>query len=379
MSSSELADRLADRPAGLPVAGYRGWRLLWNGELRAVGRGGITWMPGVNTAACAHGFAHQAPDLDCDCGLYADHHPGGRSDREDEIVGAVVAWGQLHVYRDGFRAEHARVVALARRPGTDRRRRTAEEAAAQRYGASLVDRGELELVAGEHGDPVDPAAIAQLDTQVVPVPDGGRARTRREILTDSAYDTIARPMRAVPALRTLLLCAHAYGLAVSLYLWALLVIACAKHPPAATGKAIVFNHMVMPAVFASIPALAAGAIHAVRRLEPSRTGPPPWPARLLWPLMLALTIALPWLPARADARLAAVWLLAVGAGTVLAATVAFAIQSGALELIAAMTPGIVAALALANNGASAGAVVCAVCLTAVVTIVYGERRGVLPQ
>jgi hypothetical protein len=120
-------------------------------------------MPGVNTAACAHAFAHHAPDPDCDCGLYAHHHPGGRSDREDEIAGAVVAWGQLHVYQDGFRAEHARVVALARQPRADRRRRIAEDAAARRYSATLVDAGELELVAGElelvageHGDPVDP-------------------------------------------------------------------------------------------------------------------------------------------------------------------------------------------------------------------------------
>jgi hypothetical protein len=106
---------------------------------------------------------------------------------------------------------------------------------------------------------------------------------------------------------------------------------------------------------------------------------PPWPARLLWPLVLALALALPWLPARAEATLAAVWLLGIGAGTVLAATAAFALQSGALELIAAMTPGLIVALALANNGASAGAIVCALCLTAVVTIVYGERKGVLPQ
>jgi hypothetical protein len=222
--------------------------------------------------------------------------------------------------------------------------------------------------------------IAQVDTQVVPVSaDGGRARTRREILTDRAYDALARAVRAVPGLRALLLCVHAYGLAVSLYLWALLVIAWAKHPLAAASEAVVFNHVVMPAVFASVPALAAGAIHAVRRLAPSRTGPPPWLARLLWPLVLALAIALPWLPAHAEARLAAVWLLGIGAGTVLALTAVFAIQSGAVELIAAMTPGMIVALGLANNDESAGAIVCALCLTAVLTIVYGERKGVLPQ
>jgi hypothetical protein len=74
-----------------------------------------------------------------------------------------------------------------------------------------------------------------------------------------------------------------------------------------------------------------------------------------------------------------VWLLGIGAGAVLVAMVAVAIQSGALELIAAMTPGVIIAFALANNGGSAGAIVCALCLTAVVTIVYGQRKDVLPQ
>jgi hypothetical protein len=136
---------------------------------------------------------------------------------------------------------------------------------------------------------------------------------------------------------------------------------------------------VMSAVFATIPALAAGAIHAIRRLAASRTGPPPWPARLLWPIVLVLAVALPWLPAGAQPVTAAVWLLGVGAGTVLVATVAFAIQGGALELVAVMTPGLIVALGLANNGGSGRAIVTALCLTALLTLIYGERKGVLAQ
>ena len=73
--------------------------------------------------------------------------------------------------------------------------------------AALVDPGELEAVAREYGDPVDPAVIAQVDRQVVPVAsDGGRARTRRKILVDRVYDSVALRGRILPGLRTGLPC-----------------------------------------------------------------------------------------------------------------------------------------------------------------------------
>lgn len=72
------------------------------------------------------------------------------------IAGAVVAWGTLQVHRDGFRAEHAQVVALA---APDSAELVAlAHAAAERYGVPLVAYDELDRHAAAHGQPL-PASI----------------------------------------------------------------------------------------------------------------------------------------------------------------------------------------------------------------------------
>ena len=77
--------------------------------------GSGAWEPGANTAVCHAGRRHTPPAADCMCGLYAlaseyDHRLHGR---DDQIVGAIAAWGDIELHRTGFRAEHAAVVALA--------------------------------------------------------------------------------------------------------------------------------------------------------------------------------------------------------------------------------------------------------------------------
>jgi len=58
---------------------------------------------------------HESPDEACQCGIYAYHTPGPRSWFGEAFwcEGVVSAWGRLVVHADGFRAEHARVEALA--------------------------------------------------------------------------------------------------------------------------------------------------------------------------------------------------------------------------------------------------------------------------
>ena len=131
------------------VVGYRVWRLRVDGALVSAGAGATTWTRGVNTAACQR-RRHHAPAERCSCGLYAMHNPPPAA--SPGIVGVVRAHGDLQAQRDGFRAEHAEVVALVKR----RPRATAcERRAAARYGVALVHLRELEHVAAEHGAPLD--------------------------------------------------------------------------------------------------------------------------------------------------------------------------------------------------------------------------------
>ena len=58
---------------------------------------------------------HDSPHEHCQCGIYAYHVPGPRSWFGEAYwcEGVLSAWGRIVVHDDGFRAEHARVEALA--------------------------------------------------------------------------------------------------------------------------------------------------------------------------------------------------------------------------------------------------------------------------
>jgi hypothetical protein len=390
MSVEPTATDVADQQPDLPVVGYRSWQLGWNGELRSIGRGVISWLPGLNTALCWHGFAHRAPDAACDCGLYARHLPANGIEAQDEIHGAIVAWGQLHVHADGFRAEHAQVIALVESVRSDVRRRAAELHAARRYGAVLVPADQLETVAREYGDPVDPAVLANLRAQTTRILSDGRARTRREIQTHRAYERLARPVRSVPGLRMLLLCVCAYGVPISAFVWALMLVKLLHahpHPTSLTiSPLLAFNLARQPhpngaAVInlfawltAGIPMLLAGVIWKARQLARSRTGSLPWPAQLRLPAALAIAVALPWLPGHWPATTALTLLIAVAGGTLVAASALYAIEHTAHGLALVMLPGLVAAGALAFEGVTGRAVVAAVWIAAHSAVLYYNRK-----
>ena len=383
MSGSGMEGAARGSVAG-EVVGYRTWALEWNGALRSMGRGGDVWFPGQNTARCAAGHDHRAPDPDCECGLYALHRPDHRQLSKEEIWGAVSAWGELQVYRDGFRAEHARVVALVK-SGFGSHKRRAEEAAARRYGVLLVSRGQLETVAGEHGSPVA-GELREQTRRARPVTPAGRRGTRSE----QAYEPIARRVRAVPGLRTALLCAHAYGVVVSVFVWALMVVELLRaHPhPAriAIGSLIAMNLTSHPhrggvmAVnllswgAAGLPMLVSAAIWKARQLAQSRTAELPWPARLQLPLVLAVALCLPWLPGSWPAVVAATWLIGIASGTLVAAAVLYAIQNAAYELVTVMLPGLAVATALANYGAPARALIASVWIASHSALIYADKK-----
>ncbi len=122
------------------LPGFRTWMLDRTGALVPYTGQTGPWSAGVNKARCARGAAHVAPATDCSCGIYAFHHPSRQMSGEP-FIGAIAAWGDMDIYQDGFRAQHAVVLALA---GT---RTPALMKAAERYGVPIVPRHALQPLA----------------------------------------------------------------------------------------------------------------------------------------------------------------------------------------------------------------------------------------
>lgn len=133
------------------VVGFRAWHVDEEGRLGAWSFR-HHWRPGVNDAVCLRDPRHAAPVGSCMCGLYGLTDP---SDRRlnflgDQVVGAIAAWGDMEVHRTGFRAQHARIVALASGCG-DLEHEHRLQLAAGRYGVPIVPPRGLSAAAREHG------------------------------------------------------------------------------------------------------------------------------------------------------------------------------------------------------------------------------------
>jgi hypothetical protein len=145
-----------------PVVGFRAWRVVDGALLSPYIP--CRWDGPVMHAACypanrslefGRGWLdvpHDPPHADCRCGIYAYHRPGVQAyyGEFEWVEGIVTVWGRIEAHRDGLRAEHARVCALARRPGAD--------AIAARLGADLVDPDEQREAAARYGAPL-PASL----------------------------------------------------------------------------------------------------------------------------------------------------------------------------------------------------------------------------
>jgi hypothetical protein len=145
-----------------PVVAFRAWRVVDGALLSPYIP--CRWEGAVMHAACypanrslefGRGWLdapHDPPHRDCRCGIYAYHRPGTQPyyGEFQWVDGIVTVWGRIEAHRDGLRAEHARVCALARRPGA--------EAIAARLGVDVVDAGDLEEAAARFGAPL-PASL----------------------------------------------------------------------------------------------------------------------------------------------------------------------------------------------------------------------------
>ena len=102
---------------------------------------------------------HVSPHEACQCGIYAYHAPGPRSWFGEAYwcEGVVSAWGRLVVHTDGFRAEHARVEALAVPDGLRRFGAAHVDRAAAKLGVAVVGHDELESFAASLGGGVPTA------------------------------------------------------------------------------------------------------------------------------------------------------------------------------------------------------------------------------
>ena len=152
------------------VVAFRSWRLA--GERLMSPFIPCRWQDRVLHAACydanrrlTRGVGwldepHDSPHEDCQCGIYAYHTPGPRSWFGEAYwcEGVVSAWGRLVVHGDGFRAEHARVEALAVPGSLLPYGAAAVERAAERLRVPVIAHGELEHFAAGLGGGV-PASL----------------------------------------------------------------------------------------------------------------------------------------------------------------------------------------------------------------------------
>jgi hypothetical protein len=147
-----------------PVVAFRAWRVI--GARLLSPNIPVRWEGRTMHAACHpvhkrimlgwRGWLeaeHASPHPDCQCGIYAYHRPGRRNwfGEFDWVEGIVTAWGRLEAHADGLRAEHARIEALVVPGGDQRVRAPVVERIAERLGADLVERGDVEAAARRYG------------------------------------------------------------------------------------------------------------------------------------------------------------------------------------------------------------------------------------
>jgi hypothetical protein len=163
--------------------GLRSWLICTDasGEFRLRGHiENALWRDGGETtwAECRHGgrrgHASPAPIGGCTCGLYAAHpwSPGAALNYAPRFgtplaaLGLVEAWGTVHLYRDGFRAQYAKPSALVLR-GAMRRgdyARLVETLAESHYAEviQVADTRELVRLCRGRGLGFTPAVVDEL-------------------------------------------------------------------------------------------------------------------------------------------------------------------------------------------------------------------------
>jgi hypothetical protein len=145
-------------PVAAAYVGFRHWHVE-HGRLFSIGRhplddvdcpsgagafGRIEWpVSGLTALPCRDG---PAPALDCSCGVYAtsDLRDPGAAWRSGphyarHVIGAVALWGRVVEHETGYRAQHARPIALLEGYGARR--------VADAYGVPLLSADQLVVFA----------------------------------------------------------------------------------------------------------------------------------------------------------------------------------------------------------------------------------------
>jgi len=146
-----------------PLVAFRSWRLSggrlvspfipcrWEGrEMRA------SCWDANRTLMRGNGWLaepHESPHPRCQCGIYGYFEPGPRSWYGEAYwcEGVVTAWGRIEVHRDGFRAQHARVEALATPEHRFPSAEAAVREAADALGVPLIANAGLQAFADRLG------------------------------------------------------------------------------------------------------------------------------------------------------------------------------------------------------------------------------------
>jgi hypothetical protein len=124
-----------------PIIGFRNWRVYAAGDLHSF-TARDRWTPGADFAACCTARPDEAvPHRDCVCGVHAFRELRYLRPRAlgTAVAGAVALWGRIVEHDLGFRAEHARPVALVESHYAQR--------VADVYGLPVLSRESLELEA----------------------------------------------------------------------------------------------------------------------------------------------------------------------------------------------------------------------------------------
>lgn len=101
------------------VRGYKQW--TWDSDRKLISMFPADWTNGSLTSTCSRydidmdksSATHVSPDVSCTCGIYAHYLPLESYEKTKNIFGVVECSGKLLMGTKGFRAEKAKIVALA--------------------------------------------------------------------------------------------------------------------------------------------------------------------------------------------------------------------------------------------------------------------------
>ena len=107
-----LARHLTTEVSTEPILAWRAWALTGRRDgsdllLRPVAGRSRPWKPlEAAEAACKHARMHQAPHVDCSCGLHGTHEVEIlRRTRTPAVLGRVALWGRVVEHDLGYRAQ----------------------------------------------------------------------------------------------------------------------------------------------------------------------------------------------------------------------------------------------------------------------------------